>query len=472
MQKLETSNPIICGFYKSNPTFDFEAMNLILIDMLKNVVKNTKENQNELILTQLHEFQKMFSNNITELNSKIDNQHKSLTLEFEAMKTLNNLSISNNQKDIINIKEILGQMNTINNSLSSNISNELVIKFDEFKKSYIESLKSYVEHIINQNSDVEKSVLNKQIESCNKILLTNVENLIKDTIPENQILLKDFFDNKCQTLITNAQQPLLTLITNSNEKIQSIHTMNTNISQHFDKQQNSSIKGAISENKLNDVLTNMFPSCDIVRSANEKCSGDYIVRREETIMFENKDYERNVPPDEVKKFMRDINELNCHGIFLSQKSGITLKPNFHIDIYNKNILVYIHYVNYDKEKINCAVQLIDTLAPRIRSVMDNSGTNTIQTEILEEINKEFNIFVEKKEMLLTISKDYLKKLSNVVAELQFPMLEKYLGTKYASPHNQNLKCKICNLFVGKSNKSLAKHQQSCAKKMENIIVVN
>ena len=87
------------------------------------------------------------------------------------------------------------------------------------------------------------------------------------------------------------------------------------------------------------------------------------------------------------------------------------------------------------------------------------------------VNKEFNIFVEKKEMLLTISKDYLKKLSNVVGELQFPMLEKYLGTKYASPHSQNLKCKICNLFVGKSNKSLAKHQQSCAKKMENVIVV-
>ena len=34
---------------------------------------------------------------------------------------------------------------------------------------------------------------------------------------------------------------------------------------------------------------------------------------------------RNIPPQEIKKFIRDIEEQDSHGIFISQNSGITSK---------------------------------------------------------------------------------------------------------------------------------------------------
>ena len=85
--------------------------------------------------------------------------------------------------------------------------------------------------------------------------------------------------------------------------------------------------------------------------------------------------------------------------FLSQSSGITLKPNYHIDIHNTNVLVYVHNVNYDKEKVKCAIQIIDTLAPRLRSISRNLGNNNISSEVLEDINKEFNLFIEKRNVI-------------------------------------------------------------------------
>jgi ligand-binding sensor domain-containing protein len=50
-----------------------------------------------------------------------------------------------------------------------------------------------------------------------------------------------------------------------------------------------------------------------------------------TILFENKDYNRNVSTDEILKFERDIQKQQHHGIFISQKTPITFKDNFQID---------------------------------------------------------------------------------------------------------------------------------------------
>ena len=47
----------------------------------------------------------------------------------------------------------------------------------------------------------------------------------------------------------------------------------------------------------------------------------------------------NVKKDEVDKFLRDVTNKDCHGIFLSQTSGVVGKDNYQIDIHNKNILI-------------------------------------------------------------------------------------------------------------------------------------
>ena len=167
MQKLETSNPIICNFYHSNPSFNFESMNLLLVEMLKNIVKNTQENKNEQILTNLHDFFNNFNNQITNLNSKVDSQFKSFSDQLESIKSINNLTLSNNEKDINTIKELLSQISSHNNKLSSDVSNELVVKFNDFKNNYIDSLKSYVENILNDKSQFNTTSIEQQFQKYN-----------------------------------------------------------------------------------------------------------------------------------------------------------------------------------------------------------------------------------------------------------------------------------------------------------------
>ena len=48
----------------------------------------------------------------------------------------------------------------------------------------------------------------------------------------------------------------------------------------------------------------------------------------QNLIIENKLYERNVNVDEIKKFLRDINEQKTNGIMMSQFSGIVSKSNF------------------------------------------------------------------------------------------------------------------------------------------------
>ena len=48
----------------------------------------------------------------------------------------------------------------------------------------------------------------------------------------------------------------------------------------------------------------------------------------------SKEYDsKKVPDDEVRKFIRDVEEQQCHGIMLSQHNEISSKSSYHIDIH-------------------------------------------------------------------------------------------------------------------------------------------
>ena len=73
-------------------------------------------------------------------------------------------------------------------------------------------------------------------------------------------------------------------------------------------------------------------------------------------------------------------------------------------------------------------------------------------------------------MLLTISKDHLKKYHPLFKNYN-SNLEKYLGTKFAPVSSHNFKCDICNLFIGKNIKSLSKHKTNMSQKNDLTICV-
>jgi hypothetical protein len=217
----------------------------------------------------------------------------------------------------------------------------------------------------------------------------------------------------------------------------------------------------------NNSLPNEFAS------ENKKYEDDlYVIKRPNkyNILVENKTMDRNVNNEEIRDFIQLMEENNCHGILLSQNSGISLKNDFHIEIYNKLIIVYVHNVNFNEQKIRLAVDIIDNLAIKVRELHRQEDIHEIiiDKEILEEINKEYQMFIQQKETLINIFKENQKHFFLQIEELKFPELGKYLSTKFSIPvMKQGFKCELCKRFNGNNLKALAAHKRGCLRKINN-----
>jgi hypothetical protein len=471
MEPITIKNEKIIHFYSTNPSIDFEAVNLIFIDL----------------------FQKLFDDMNSTMNSAINSQILSNVGEIKT--------------DIISLQ------NSVSN-LNDDFSKSIYIRFQESKKEYIDDIKNIIQNNFSQNSEkitsqlVDKTslLLNDIIPKNNNLNNTIVENNMqtfhKNILQEiNSILnsnnreksMENFiqsFDQKSSIML----QPLFSYINACEERLQQNVNSIKNASQQsvqekimeelsefLGKYKNSSYKGQFGENKLDNVLNSMFPSAEIINTTGTKASCDFKVNRNNfsTILFENKDYERNVSLDEVKKFIRDIEEQKNHGIFLSQHSGISSKQNYQIDIKGPYILVYIHNVEYCPYKIQIAVDIIDSLSNKLNGLTSEEETISISKDYLDEINKEYANFITHKSSLIDLLKDFQKKMLSQLDEIKFPSLSKFLTQQYGSilnDENEFIICNICNSFQASSNKSLSAHQRGCKRKfckpVEEIITIN
>jgi hypothetical protein len=301
--------------------------------------------------------------------------------------------------------------------------------------------------------------------------------------------IKEFLSNfevKSSLMLQNIQQPIYSFIASSEDRINTnINAMkeSANVSQtvqtkvfsdlndFMNKFRNSSYKGQFGETQLSCILNKMYATAEIINTSGTRASGDFIMKRDgkSNIMFENKDYDRNVNPEEIKKFIRDIEEQNCHGIFLSQHTGITSKPNYHIETHNGNLLVYVHSVEYNSDRIQVAVDIIDNLSSKLSEAsVGHTISGAITKEVLDEINREYQSFISQKEALLNILKDGHKKSLVQLDTMKFPALDKYLSTKYASVQKPGYKCELCKNFNANSLKAMAAHKRGCNRK--NLVI--
>ena len=64
---------------------------------------------------------------------------------------------------------------------------------------------------------------------------------------------------------------------------------------------NSSNIGILGEEKLLVVLTKLYPNAEIIDCSGKSKNGDILMKRnlKRNILFENKNYSKNVPKDEV-----------------------------------------------------------------------------------------------------------------------------------------------------------------------------
>ena len=121
-----------------------------------------------------------------------------------------------------------------------------------------------------------------------------------------------------------------------------------------------------------------------------------------------------------------------------------------------------------------AVDVIDNISDKIQSFYSNEDNSfSISEEVIQEINKEYIDFVNRKMNFLDLIKETNKKMLSQIDDIKFPNLSKLLTQKCGTilnNENKSIVCSICNKFTASNNKSLAAHQRGCKKRMSSIIV--
>jgi hypothetical protein len=417
---------------------------------------------------------------------------------------------------IDNMKVIQNQVSTVTEMFSKSqqeLSTNFTLRFMEFKKEYVEDLKM----ILSNNTSDKLAPI---IREYNDTLLDKTRLLMNEVIPKNQEALSKEIENSIKTLhanihqetsdltrtiiqketldqfvasiedkfsksILSSQNIFHSLISSSENRIDSrlselkdISTthnssqgvLHTNITELLRKMENSSSKGKISENLLFNVLLSLYPTAQIDSVGTTKETGDIILRRrgKPTILFENKNYDKNVVQEEVKKFLRDVEQQGCSAIMLAQHYGITNKDNFEIEIHDGNVLVYLHKVEYDADKIKAAVDIIDNFKTTLEDTYrgDSGNTLAIDKDVLDDINKEYQMFIANKLGHIKTIKDCQQKLIAQAEDFKLPNLEQYLSRLYASSSSKNDVCEYCG-YNAKNTRALVAHYRGCSQKKQN-----
>jgi hypothetical protein len=425
MNEIVLKDPYIMAFYEKYPYIDCTQLNKSMIIFLEQVLERNETKQDTSII------EKMF--------------HKLMSIE-------NYLQNDDPQ--------------------SKSVSTMLKQELNHTKSSTLDAITAATRELLHQNK-------NDALQHTLQPLLETVSTTI---------------DNKFQILHSNIVQPLCNSIneteTRMNSRLETIQQVsNTNntlcdglnreMMEYLTRIKNSSFKGQYGENKLKLIMSAMYPQSvmddsGMKQTSHTKKSGDFILHRGPNIpkiLIENKEYDsKKVPDDEVTKFIRDVEEQDCHGIMLSQHNDISSKPNYHIEMNKSHILLYINQVNYDSYKIQLGINIVDflhnKLLPLLQKGNSKSELHEIHTELLDKVNDEYKKFISSKENVYTFITDNNKKLMQLIDDIEMPNLDAMLSQFYATAHETQSVCKYCNkVFRGRQpKKALARHEPSCAKK--------
>ena len=307
-----------------------------------------------------------------------------------------------------------------------------------------------------------------QIENVNLMLIELLDKCLLMGTDSTSYLLSIIKENmnqlemKTSNIIQEIQEPICSFISGTEERIQ------TNISELKIKPEPLSSKTSL----LGNILNKLYTTSDVVpivkKTDSELCNAVCLKRQgSPKVLIQEINIQSNVCNDEIRQFVKTMEENNCSGIFLSQNSGFSCKSNYHIEIHNKLVMIFVHNVEFNPDKIKVAIDIIDHFSARIRelSYFNNNMEIVIDKEVLEEINKEYQLFIHHKENMITLIKDNYRKMMSQIEEFSFHSLDKYLSTKFSSTvSRQGHKCELCKNFNAHNLKALAAHKRGCIRK--------
>jgi hypothetical protein len=450
----------IIAFYNDNPNLNIVDMNLIFIDILKKLSINLNET-----LT-------------TTINHKILSTLTDLSKDIFHFKQDLSTKLLDTKKDYIdNIKLILDNTTMSTNDKIQNI-------LEKNNETIVNKTTSLISEVIPKNNEKFFSLIDNSIKTLHESINQDTNMLIQN-INKDEKSISEFINNidiKFNTMINNLQQPIFSFIQSSEERtninVQQIRdklitqqlsqeNLNNGMQEFLNKyKHNSSSKGNVSEQELYSILQVIFPCDEIIDCSTETATCDYRVNRlnnsRPTILFENKDYSRSVTTEEIKKFERDLSLQKQHGIFISQKSNITFKEPFQIDIINNIIHIYIPNAEYSIDKIKIAVEIIDSLSSKISNLKQSqTETININKDDLDELIESFNEFNTQKLALIETVKTNNKTILDKIEAMQLNTIKKILNKNGFFHTDEDFRCKHCTTFIGKNKASLGAHIRNC-----------
>jgi len=456
MEIIKISDKKVVEFYKSHPELNIVTMNLIFIDILE----------------------KLSSNLHTSVENTVSQQILGLVTDMRAEFKQFNTGLSTRLTDIK--REYIDDVKQL-------MTNSELIIHDKITHSIERNLDSFV---AKTTLAINDTIPSKNASALEDVVKKYTDRIISDTTallsPEGKLNKRDGLqqlETSLNTMITNMQTLANTVNVSESKNASVIQSLNERMVAHKQSQDavfselgsflnkyknNSSVKGAISETELYHMLQQIEPYAEIVRCSGETATCDFRMRRlnasKPVILFESKDYAASVNTEEVAKFERDLQTQKCHGIFVSQNSPITFKENFHIDIINGIIHVYISNVKYDVNILKTAIDIVDHLDYALPNRSGESKKTELSVNVLnkdiELMRIECSSFAAKRLRIIDCVRSFSKDMLEQLDEIQLPNIRRITG---AETGINGLPCTICNNFWGKNQSSLSAHKRKCAK---------
>ncbi len=467
---LSIDNKEVFDFYEKH-SLNFEQMNVLFCTVLHTIITSTDKSFNQTISDKLFENLNVITNKINSIEN-IVNSHQtnvasllSIKLNDYRKECVSDLKLILNSNNIEYITPLIREANANLIDKTTLVINELIPKNQELLSRDIDSnFKLLQSTILNETSKFLSSSLDKKTieDFLNSINLNmsqahnTLTNLVSssETRIESKLEVSDGKINEMKTIFS------------SNNNSQAL--LQASVTEMLKKFEKGIGKGSVSEHITYNILLSLYPCAQIDHVGETKEMGDIILIRngKPKILIENKDHDScNVPKQDVEKFIRDCDIQKCCGIMLAQNRGIANKRNFEIQINNGNVLLYVHEVNFDVDKIKTSIEIVEQFKFKLDEInVNNDNSYFIELDTLEEINNEFNSYILQKHALLKLIRDFNEKMSSSVNALKMPCIEKFLSNNFATSSAQGDKiCTYCEKYIPKS---MSSHHRYCTSKKD------
>jgi hypothetical protein len=462
------SNEKIWNFYNNHPNLNFEEANLIFIDIMNKLMYDASNSLNSNLASNLIASIKAIQTQVSSITENISREFvyklsESKREYIEDIKVILTNNISERIAPLIREQNsiVLDKTNLlINDFLSKNKDETIVKQVEDTMREIQSSISTETNKLLSET--ITQKTFTEFVANIESKFITNDQSsraLFNSTEQRLDTSIKDI------KYSTENQLSYLKEISTSSHQVNS--ALNSNISEILKKMEGSSTKGKMSENILFNILHSLYPCSQIDSVGTQKETGDIMIIRNNkpVILIENKNWNRNVAQDEVAKFIHDVENQNCCGLFLAQNHGIANKENFEININNGNVLLYVHEVNNDSEKIRIAISIIDHFKSKLDEIDNKSEIDTISKDLLEDINKEYQNFISQKINMIKLIKDCNQKMLKQIDEFQIPTLDNYLSTRYAFAVSKFI-CEYCQ-YNAKNHQAISAHQRGCVIKRQH-----